>query len=801
MAYYKTLANGHTVLDLGEPVAKLKISVTDFAQKNQQSGDIDESSGIAQVSPELGIEIHREIQDRRAVEYSDYRRELPISGLLTASGDLEIDLSGRIDGAWTENNDFIVEDIKSTLNVKKLRRALTQDPEHEYILQVKTYGWLLWRQRGVIPQLRLLLVAAGSREEEVFRVEFDPHDFSEWIERRQKYLEFLWAEIRQFKAQRKKLTKALKFPFARKRTGQSDLIHEVESACKTKSQLIIQAPTGMGKTAGVLFPLLKSGLRRGDKVFYVTPKNSQLREAESFLKSIALNGEGPLGLIMTSKPKICMNTEVTCNPKACPFAKGHYDKVNEHKLISALRQEPIITADVLRVYATRYEVCPYELSKQLMPWVDLIAGDYHYALSPQANLREIAKLPLVGDSKPLLAIDEAHNLAERALDWYSHEVTPIAESLLAISPKKVRRRMQALNEWLHTCLSGTIIGAVAKRFDRKALIDNVNLWSAEMPLVLEAAQDDDTYRPIVECWFSWMSFRDLCQLPDELFFPTKSRDGCGLTLNCVNAGPLMRDGLTKYQTLVAFSATMKPFSYHQTMAGFCEERVVNKEFVSPFPREHRKIIVIPQISTAWRDRPRNLNRIVEVIERVSSVKRGNYIAFFPSFELLRQALSLVKADGFEVVEQPVGATVSWVQEILDKLRKRRNVLLFAVQGGVLSEGIDLPGDQLIGAFIIGPALSMITTEREERRKLLRQGGADGYALTYGYPAMAKSIQSAGRVIRSSKDRGLIVLMDPRFLKPPYSDAIPADWIGEGESTETLISQSILSDIASFWSES
>jgi DNA excision repair protein ERCC-2 len=519
------------------------------------------------------------------------------------------------------------------------------------------------------------------------------------------------------------------------------------------------------------------------------------------LKSVAVDGEGPLGLIMTSKPKICMNTEVTCNPKACLFAKGHYDKVNEHKLMSALRQEPIITGDVLRVYATRYEVCPYELSKQLMPWVDLIAGDYHYALSPQANLREIAKLPLVGDSKPLLAIDEAHNLAERALDWHSHEVTPIAESLLAVSPKKIRRRMQALNEWLHTCLSGTAIGSVVKRFDRKALIDNVNLWSAEMPLVLEAAQDDDTYRPLVECWFSWMSLRDLCQLPDELFFATKSRDGCGLTLHCVNAGPLMREGLTKYQTLVAFSATMKPFSYHQTMVGFCEERVVNKEFVSPFPREHRKVIVIPQISTAWRDRPRNLNRIVEVIERVSSVKRGNYIAFFPSFELLRQALSLVKADGFEVVEQPVGATMSWVQEILDKLRKRRNVLLFAVQGGVLSEGIDLPGDQLIGAFIVGPALSMITTEREERRKLLSKGGADGYALTYGYPAMAKSIQSAGRVIRSSKDRGLIILMDPRFLKPPYSDAIPADWIGEGESTETLISQSILSDIASFWSES
>ncbi len=801
MADYQSVAHDDSLLDLGEIVAKLKIAVTDFAQKNQLSGDIDESQATGQVSPELGMEIHREIQDRRASEFLDYQREHQVKGCLTTSRDLEIDLSGRIDGMWSEGDSLLVEDVKSTLNLRKLRRNLLEDPEHDYILQVKTYGWLLWKQRGIVPRLRLLLVSAGSREEEVFPVEFDPEKFSEWVELRQEFLEKLWVEVRQFKMRRKEMVKDLKFPFARKRSGQSELIKEVESACKSKLQLIIQAPTGMGKTAGVLFPLLKSGLRRGDKVFYVTPKNSQLREAESFMKSVAVDGERPLGLIMTSKPKICVNTEVSCTPEACPFAKGHYDKVNEHKLIGALRQEPIITGDVLRDYAARYEVCPYELSKQLMPWVDLIAGDYHYALSPQANLREIAKLPLVTDPKPLLAIDEAHNLAERSLDWYSHEATHIAEAVLAISPKKLRRRMQILNEWLDTCLSGAPAGSVVKRFDRKALIDNVNLWSAEMPAVLEAAQDDDAYRPLVETWFSWMNLRDLCQLPDELFFATKSRDGCGLNMHCVNAGPLMRESLAKYQTLVAFSATMKPFSYHQTMAGFCEERAVNKEFVSPFPREHRKIIAIPQISTAWRDRPRSLNRIAEVIERVISMKRGNYIAFFPSFELLRQALSLVTADGFEVVEQPVGATMSWVQDVLRKLRKRRNVLLFAVQGGVLSEGIDLPGEQLIGAFIVGPALSMITTEREERRKLLSKDGADGYALTYGYPAMAKSIQSAGRVIRSSKDRGLIILMDPRFLKPPYSDAIPADWIGEGESTEALISHSILSDIASFWSES
>ncbi len=801
MADYQSVAHDDSLLDLGEIVAKLKIAVTDFAQKNQLSGDIDESQATGQVSPELGMEIHREIQDRRASEFLDYQREHQVKGCLTTSRDLEIDLSGRIDGMWSEGDSLLVEDVKSTLNLRKLRRNLLEDPEHDYILQVKTYGWLLWKQRGIVPRLRLLLVSAGSREEEVFPVEFDPEKFSEWVELRQEFLEKLWVEVRQFKMRRKEMVKDLKFPFARKRSGQSELIKEVESACKSKLQLIIQAPTGLGKTAGVLFPLLKSGLRRGDKVFYVTPKNSQLREAEKFLKSVSADGSGPLGLVLTAKPKICMNTEVRCTPDACPFAKGHYDKVNEHRLIDALRHEPMITGDLLRDYAARYQVCPYELSRLLLPWVDLVAGDYHYALSPQANLREIAKLPLVDDPKPLLAIDEAHNLAERALDWYSHPVGPVPDAVLAISPKKLRRRMAKANEWLLSCLSGAPAGSVLRTLDRKALIEVVNLWSAEMPLVLESATGDDDIKPIIENWFSWLSLSELCQCPDELFFATRSQDGLGLTLHCVNAGPLMRETLSKYHSIVAFSATMKPFSYHQTMVGFTEDRTITKEFTSPFPREHRKIIAIPQISTAWRDRPRSLNRIVEVVERVIAMKRGNYIAFFPSFELLRQALPLVSAEGFEVIEQPAGASISWVQDVLRKLRKRRNILLFAVQGGVLSEGIDLPGDQLIGAFIIGPALSMITTEREERRKRLSADGTDGYALTYGYPAMAKSIQSAGRVIRSSKDRGLIILMDPRFLKPPYSDAIPSDWIGEGGSAETLISRSILSDIASFWSES
>jgi DNA excision repair protein ERCC-2 len=779
----------------------LNLAVTDFAQKNVITGDIDERTGVSQVPPELGLEIHREIQDRRSNEFKDYRREVKLKEEVLNSSNVAIHICGRIDGTWTDDNEFVIEEIKSTFNIQRLVSLLHTDSDHSYILQLKTYGWLVWKRQGITPKLQLLLVSAGSRAERVFPISFDPIEFSKWVEQRSIFLRDLWLQVLEFKTQRKLLAKSLKFPFPKKRRGQLELITDVTNACKNKTHFLAQAPTGLGKTASVIFPMLKFVLRRGDKLFYVTPKNSQLTEAEKFLKFITTAETGPLGLIMTAKPKICMQTDVVCTPEACPFAKRHYDKVNENQLLQRLRRETIINADTLRNYAHRYEVCPYELSRQVLPWVDVVAGDYHYALSPHANLRDVAKLPLVPEPRPLLAIDEAHNLAERAIEWYSHDITFICDTALDYAPKKIKKSMSGLNKWLQNTLTGTVDHPIIKELNREELVDRVNNWTRDMPLVLENDTDNRDQQALVNEWFSWLTMADFCQLPKDLFFATRDPSAQILSVHCANAGPLMREQLSKFETVVAFSATLKPFSFHQEMNGFDPLRVISKEYQSPFPSSNRRIIAIPQVSTAWRDRPRNIPKIVDVIERIIALKRGNYIAFFPSFELLRQALPLVKAEGFDVIEQPSAASVEWVQDVLRNLREKQGVLVMAVQGGVLSEGIDLPGEQLIGAFIIGPALPAITPEREERRRLLGSNSRHSFARVYGYPAIARSIQSAGRVIRSAKDRGIIIMMDPRFLKEPYLDALPSDWLGENRSGEPLLSHAILTDLRAFWDDS
>ena len=777
----------------------LKLAVTEFAQKNVPTGDIDERGQLAQVAPELGITIHQKIQKSRTKEHPSYDCEVSLSHSFSAGDELNIDISGRLDGIWQDSDGLILEEIKSSLNVRKTLSQLNSDSHHPYILQTKLYAWMIHQSRGEIPRAHILLVSAGSGDETIFPIEFDPEEFTSWINERIAFLASTWSMTKSFKASRKLIAGLLKFPYPKKREGQKQLLKDVEATCSSNGQLIAQAPTGLGKTAAVMFPLLKSAIKRGDKLFHVTPKNSQLREAEKFLLKLRRKGMPIQGMIMTAKPKICVNGEVNCTPDACKFAKGHYDKVNENHLIKSLRAEDIINQKVLCQYAEKYEVCPYELGRQIMPWMDVVAGDYHYALSPHAILSENAVLPLIKNPKPVLSIDEAHNLAERAIDWYTAKVGRINADIISGAPRDLKRILGRLNGWLDKHVdSASKANPIVKAIDRAALGEIMSAWSEGMGQILEKLTAPAENDPLVSLWFAWLNFHEIATQPEELFFGLVDPAHKTLTLHCVNAGPLIREKIGNHSVTVAFSATLKPFKYHISMCGFDDERVTSREYESPFPPDNRCIIAIPQISTAWKDRPRNTPRIAEVIERVIATKKGNYIAFFPSFELLRQTISLVKADGFEIIEQPSNANQYWTKTTLAALKKRRNILLFAVQGGVLSEGIDLPGDELIGAFIVGPALPMVTPEREERRRIIEQSGNNGFATAYIYPAMARSIQSAGRVVRTPKDRGLIILMDPRFLADQYVDAMPLDWTNGKNSPRDLVSQSILSDINQFW---
>jgi DNA excision repair protein ERCC-2 len=269
-------------------------------------------------------------------------------------------------------------------------------------------------------------------------------------------------------------------------------------------------------------------------------------------------------------------------------------------------------------------------------------------------------------------------------------------------------------------------------------------------------------------------------------------------ITCCDASEMLKPCFDEYQNVVGFSATLKPFEYYAGLSGLKSDRLKTAEFQSPFARANRKLLLIPQISTKFNQRERNYGRIAETIARIAAVKPGNYFAFFPSFDFLERVLAMMQVPaGFRVVRQERNMRVPEIDEVLDGLRfGLEPTLVFAVQGGVFSEGVDYPGNMIIGAFVVGPPLPNFDLERETMRKYYDEHYRRGFDYAYAYPAMAKAVQAAGRVIRSETDRGIIVLLDNRFLEESYSQSMPADWFNE--SPMEMVSSSIIKDVEGFW---
>lgn len=307
--------------------------------------------------------------------------------------------------------------------------------------------------------------------------------------------------------------------------------------------------------------------------------------------------------------------------------------------------------------------------------------------------------------------------------------------------------------------------------------------------------------PIMKLSFYWSEFTNALEYVSGSraeFFTTFHPFPPTVKITCCDASQMLKSGYLEYQNTVGFSATLKPFDYYSQLMGLKGDRLLNAEFVSPFKKENRKLLIIPQISSKYSERARNYPRIAETIRKIASLRKGNYFAFFPSFDFMEKTLSeLVMPEGFTVLKQERGMRNDAVLELLELLRTpNRAHIVFAVQGGVFSEGIDYPGDMAIGAFVVGPPLPQFDLEREKKREYYEESYKAGFDYAYTFPAMAKAVQAAGRVIRSETDRGLIVLMDDRFMQTSYAKSMPQDWFET--SPRELISEKILADVSAFW---
>ena len=781
----------------------LSLGISDFAIPSPRTGSISAHSGYGGL-PNRGSAIHAEIQVRRMTEMPGYTPERWI----THTFELEkhrITVSGRMDGFLFGAPAFI-EEIKTAYNVEELLATLEAQPHHPYKLQLRTYGYLQWlASTRLEPRLNLHIVNARTRAARDLPVELDLADYEAWLQLRLRELVDEHTSFTKLWRRRKKQAEAFTFPFPAPRPGQRELIATIEQGLNGGGRLLLQAPTGLGKTAGVLFPTLRDSMQRGQKSIYLTAKNSQHEVAEDAVKRLQDTGVKLRSLTIHAKAKMCLKDEPHCSPEYCEFARDHYTKVSCNGLASVLRKKKRLRGSTFRRLGREFEVCPFELQFEALDHADVVVCDYNYVFSPRNSVGRLTHNGWTqSKSRPNLIVDEVHNLPARAADYFS--ATLSAETLRELcveAPEDVRTIAVAVLDELRKVCESLAAGnpSANPRLIELGPTQFAPILSRAQELMAAYLESDNELQPqdpVLRLSNQVSEFAQALEAANEDFFltMTPSPSGGVLKITCCSAAPWLRQVYDQFANVVGFSATCKPFDYYARLLGLDGDKLRTSEFESPFPRQRRKVLLIPQISTKMRDRPANYGKIKSAIERIVAVKPGNYFVFFPSFDFMNRVFKEVQLPGFRLIAQAREMRREAVAEHLELLKEGIPTVIFAVQGGVFAEGVDYPGDMLIGALIVGPALPTFDFERELLRGYFEKKYGHGFDYAYTYPAMARVVQSAGRVIRSPEDRGLLVLMDRRFTEKAYQNSMPQDWLAD----ERLVSQQILADVKSFWEE-
>ncbi len=787
------------------PKKTVYLSVRDFAQSSPRLGSIEANSGF-EYSSEVGREIHATIQAQRAKINENYSAEVKVKAKFSRA-DYLFAISGRIDGLY-DGAPKVIEEIKTTFDVRSLRQALTANSEHPYVLQLKTYAYLLERQTLITPEIRFLLVSGASKREEMVTIYYAKDEYESWLDRRLDALVEEAIEIERREARRKETAKSLTFPFQSRRANQEKVISFIEKNIPKKKFLFVQAPTGSGKTLAVIYPSLSDALSRGQQTIYATAKNSQHKNAENALNQLRASGAEIKSLTLTAKSKVCLKSEQICDPGYCEFAKNHFTKVHEHQLVAKLSAEQHLSANRFQEIGKEYQVCPFELSTQMLKTTDVVVCDYNYIFSPRSLIELLSKPEAPKESQPVLLVDEAHNLPERARSYFSpsmetdffiarkHDFAKLPFTLSIEGGQVLSQAITAIRDLMPSNKSFFESLIALKEGHFEALRQNLSKFTGR---ALESDMDKinlagvlNTCHYISNFLSQADSIEDNCRLIGK-----RNKVDESLTILCLDAAQHLQKAYGRFANCLFFSATLKPFDYASAMLGIDSQAFEKIELESDFPGQNRKIMILPSVSTAYKDREANYRIIAKQIMQVLTSHSGNYFIFFPSFDFLERVALELSVEDTAMIVQGRSMTALQSDDILTNfLDKKKRTVVLCVQGGSFAEGIDLPNGAISGAIIVGPAVPKLDLERKTLQDYYEKQFRRGSDFAFTYPAMTKVVQAAGRVIRSEKDVGLIVLMDKRFVANNYAQAMPSDWFDA--SPRELVASQIDKEVTSFW---
>ena len=789
----------------------ISISVRHLVEFILRSGDIDRRhSASSAEAMQMGSMIHRKLQEEQSTEDYDYRAEVPLKFIHEAD-EYELVIEGRADGIITLDNQVIIDEIKSVYgDVKHL-----EEPKEVHLAQAKVYAAIVAEQRALREVgVRMTYCSIDSMEIKYFHYSYTIGEITQFLKELINAYHKWAVFIVQWKKLRNASASELEFPYPY-REGQKELAANVYRTIYHRKRLFLMAPTGVGKTLCVTFPAVKAiGEGRTDKIFYLTGKTVTGQAAVEAFDAMASKGLKIKTVVIAGREKVCLNEEVKCNPDECPYAKGHFDRVND-VLYNLLTSADIYSREDLSDAALKAGVCPYELALDLATFADAVICDYNYVFDPKAALADY--FAPGKDGSELILVDEAHNLVDRARQMYS---ASLDSARIAAVRKKLRNAVKngEFPKRIPT-RAGTQLGKLVKILDDLSdrhgdFAENVDkdefiLIAGKALALFEDMLDAKELKglfddeDILNFYFELNSFVFTAGLYDEEsyvnYIERTHENNVRIKLMCVNPSSNLMEYLGK-RSAVFFSATLIPVTYYIDLIS-ADRRDYTVYARSTFDNNRCGHFIVEDVSSLYKQRgEQTYNNIARVIKDVCSQREGNYMAFFPSYSFMDEVYSIYEEkfaqDGIAAVKQAKSMSEEARNAFLEEFRNRKsgNLVGFCVLGGVFSEGIDLKEDALIGALVVGTGLPMLTKERELLKKHFDLREMNGFDYAYRFPGIIKVLQAAGRVIRTEKDLGIVVLMDERFTGRGYKGLFPEEWDNITETDSYAIGE----EVNGFW---
>ncbi len=832
---------------------KVCLSVRELVEFIMRDGDLDNRSSHADPDAmQEGSRLHRKIQKKQDASYRaevSLKTEYPVQ---YDDEDIVYCIDGRADGIFTKSVDdgqarseeesdelssfgqelTFIDEIKTTYaDVSEMEK-----PVKVHLAQAKCYAFI-YAETGGLDRIGVQMTYCNIDTEEIKRFEeiYSYEEISDWFYGlTQEYAKWTVRQIK-WERIRNASIKTLQFPFAY-REGQRDLAAGVYRTIARGKKLFLEAPTGVGKTISTVFPAVKAFAEgKACRIFYGTAKTIARTVAEEAFHLLKDRGVKMKNVTITAKEKVCVLEKPECNPDACPRAKGHFDRVKD-AVFDLLTNESEISRELIAEYAEKYCVCPFEMGLDVTTWADAVICDYNYIFDPNVYLKRFFSDGPKRDY--VFLIDEAHNLVERAREMYSAVL--VKEDFLEC------KKMVGNSDGLHSKLSGALEKCNRAMLAIKRQCDGFTVWEDVNSLIMTLMQFMSVYEGMPRHFkvdnqemmsTLYLNVRHFINMSESMeddytiYSDYSGNDFC-VHLQCMDPSRNLKRCLEKGRSAVFFSATLLPVKYYVGQLGGIQDEDYAVYAPSPFSRDNRLIMVGTDVSTKYTRRSRvEYERIAKYIKDFTAAKCGNYMVFFPSYQMMGEIADIMLEDAgyvnpwinadeenggenarddFEktteaalsVGEKPTDSdedscdilTPDISGKVIIRLQKtgmteaekedflnffdegnENTKIGFCVMGGIFGEGIDLRADRLIGAVIVGTGLPQVCNERELFRNYYDEKNGCGFDYAYLYNGMNKVLQSAGRVIRTAEDRGAILLLDERFRQPQYRNLFPQEW--------------------------